>query len=226
VCGNGIRCGAEQCDDGNTSSGDCCSAACTYEAASAPCDDHDLCTILDVCNGSGTCAGTAAPEPVCRQPTQPGKSSVLLKDKTPDDGDQVSWRWNKGAQTDPLALGDPLSTTSYALCVYDQSARPQPLLRITVPPVGMCNGKDCWAATHSGFRYRNTTGLRSLKLKAGDPGKAQISLRGKGAALGLPMLGLTTPVTVQVKNSAGQCWGATFSNPTANAADQFKAKSD
>lgn len=30
VCGDGVRCGAERCDDGNTSSGDGCEADCTF----------------------------------------------------------------------------------------------------------------------------------------------------------------------------------------------------
>ena len=32
VCGNGVREGAEECDDGNTTSGDGCSSTCTLEA--------------------------------------------------------------------------------------------------------------------------------------------------------------------------------------------------
>jgi cysteine-rich repeat protein len=33
VCGDGLRLGTEQCDDGNTANGDCCSSACQLEAA-------------------------------------------------------------------------------------------------------------------------------------------------------------------------------------------------
>jgi cysteine-rich repeat protein len=39
VCGDGYRAGDEQCDDGNTSSGDGCDAACHVEPSSSPCGD-------------------------------------------------------------------------------------------------------------------------------------------------------------------------------------------
>lgn len=60
-CGNGIPEGPEQCDDGNTVDGDCCSATCLYEAPGAPCtDDGNQCT-SDQCNGTGVCQHTAKP---------------------------------------------------------------------------------------------------------------------------------------------------------------------
>jgi cysteine-rich repeat protein len=60
-CGNGIPEGPEQCDDGNTNGGDCCSATCQFEAPGAPCgDDGNACT-SDRCDGSGTCTHPNAP---------------------------------------------------------------------------------------------------------------------------------------------------------------------
>ena len=64
-CGDGILDPGEQCDDGNTQNGDCCSSTCHFEASGSPCkDDGNECT-EDVCNGAGACthpfepAGTA-----------------------------------------------------------------------------------------------------------------------------------------------------------------------
>jgi cysteine-rich repeat protein len=55
VCGNGVVEGSEQCDDGNTANGDCCSSTCQFEAVGSACtSDGNDCT-NDVCNGSGTC---------------------------------------------------------------------------------------------------------------------------------------------------------------------------
>jgi cysteine-rich repeat protein len=55
VCGDGIRTEDEECDDGNTLDGDCCSAACLAVAASTPCeDDANVCT-TEMCNGAGVC---------------------------------------------------------------------------------------------------------------------------------------------------------------------------
>lgn len=49
----------EQCDDGNTLNGDCCSSTCQFESGS--CDDNNACTTNDACN-SGTCTGTPGPD--------------------------------------------------------------------------------------------------------------------------------------------------------------------
>jgi cysteine-rich repeat protein len=59
VCGNGAVEGGEQCDDGNTAAGDCCSATCSFESAGSPCQDGDACTQGDACDGSGGCAAGA-----------------------------------------------------------------------------------------------------------------------------------------------------------------------
>jgi len=37
MCGNAIVEGGEQCDDGNTAAGDCCSMTCLFEAAATVC---------------------------------------------------------------------------------------------------------------------------------------------------------------------------------------------
>lgn len=87
VCGDGELAEWEDCDDGNTEDGDCCSSSCTFESAGSvcapdsnectdevcdgagtcvsepntdPCDDGLFCTTTDVCNG-GTCQGTGDP---------------------------------------------------------------------------------------------------------------------------------------------------------------------
>lgn len=64
-CGNGLREGAEACDDGNTLDGDCCSATCEVEPATgclrtcstnADCTSDELCLTADAdCGGQGTC---------------------------------------------------------------------------------------------------------------------------------------------------------------------------
>jgi cysteine-rich repeat protein len=55
VCGDNQVDAGEQCDDGNTDDGDCCSATCAFEALNAPCpDDGQACTI-DRCDGAGAC---------------------------------------------------------------------------------------------------------------------------------------------------------------------------
>lgn len=57
TCGNGTLDVGESCDDGNRQDGDCCSSACGVEPAGQECDDGDLCTTDDVCDGAGACTG-------------------------------------------------------------------------------------------------------------------------------------------------------------------------
>ncbi|MFQ5479359.1 MAG: hypothetical protein ACE5E4_12165, partial [Candidatus Binatia bacterium] len=55
VCGNGIIDFGEQCDDGNSLDGDCCSSACELVAAGTACTDHNVCTDNSVCDAMGSC---------------------------------------------------------------------------------------------------------------------------------------------------------------------------
>jgi cysteine-rich repeat protein len=61
VCGNGTIESGEQCDDGNTAAGDCCSASCQYEANGSPCGSDGLACSSDVCDGAGTCTHDPSP---------------------------------------------------------------------------------------------------------------------------------------------------------------------
>jgi cysteine-rich repeat protein len=59
ACGNGELDDGEECDDENRRDGDCCSAACRFEALGASCADADLCDGAETCNAAGECvAGT------------------------------------------------------------------------------------------------------------------------------------------------------------------------
>jgi cysteine-rich repeat protein len=69
VCGNGQREVGEACDDGNTTSGDCCSSACVYEPSGQACP-------------GGTCKSGLCTAPVC------GDSVVVLPE-TCDDGNTL-----------------------------------------------------------------------------------------------------------------------------------------
>jgi cysteine-rich repeat protein len=57
VCGNSVVEGAEQCDDGNTNNGDCCSSTCFFESAATVCrSSAGTCDVEETCTGSSdTC---------------------------------------------------------------------------------------------------------------------------------------------------------------------------
>src|SRR5438128_2557072 len=57
ICGNGLLDPGEQCDDGNTLDGDCCSSTCQFEPAGAPCASPTPCLTATTCDGAGVCGG-------------------------------------------------------------------------------------------------------------------------------------------------------------------------
>jgi len=64
TCGDGTLEPGEQCDDGNTVGGDCCSASCQFESAGSPCGERfDFCGV-NACDGAGDCVRTAKPDGV------------------------------------------------------------------------------------------------------------------------------------------------------------------
>jgi cysteine-rich repeat protein len=225
ACGDGVLDPGEACDDGNLAAGDCCSATCQLEASLGSCDDGDPCT-QDSCGESG-CANAAEPALICDEDV--AKASLLLDAAK----GKASFSWRKGSV--PLAqLGDPTVATGYTLCLYGADTA---LARLEVPAGGTCSGKACWkglgkAASPKGFAYKDklaaSDGVRSLTLKAHDAGKAKLALAAKGGdlpPLDLGPTGLTAPVTAQLRNDDGMCWGARFQSSDARKSDAnvFKA---
>src|SRR5262249_50307110 len=43
LCGNGVVDSGEQCDDGNTTGGDCCTADCRFESSGSSCQASNPC---------------------------------------------------------------------------------------------------------------------------------------------------------------------------------------
>ncbi|HEV7734387.1 MAG TPA: FG-GAP-like repeat-containing protein [Candidatus Binatia bacterium] len=190
----------------------------------------DVVKILENENGGASTACTPTPSS-CLAPIQAKKSSIQLKNKTPDTGDGLTWKWTKGAVTAKADFGNPVATDSYALCMYENGA----LVQSWEMPAGqMCGTKPCWRDIGKGFSYSDKDltpdGIQSLKITEGLlAGKAKITLKGKGSHLGLAGLdGLTGVLDVQLqKSSGGVCWGATFSPPFQKQdASQLKAVSD
>jgi hypothetical protein len=173
------------------------------------------------------------PLAACKQPIAAEKALLLIK-ANGGSGDKLVWKWAKGETTAIEDFGDPLGTTIYTLCIYDESAgTPTLALTAVVPAGGTCDGKPCWSVIGKGFKYKDPTaandGIKGVLLKFGASGKAKIVVKGKGDNLDTPVLPLAQDpqVVVQLKNDAGVCWEARYSAPvTANDAGQFKDKGD
>jgi hypothetical protein len=257
LCGNGAIDSrpsyTEDCDEGaaNGTAASCCTSTCTFKTNGSSCDDGDTCTQGDACT-DGTCIPTSAqvcdlceicdpmggcveapkPADACKATALTKKASLVMKDKTPDKGDRVVFKWKNGAATTAAEFGNPVSPSGpgYALCVYD--ADESLVFKSTAPAEGICGSKPCWKAlAATGFRYKDSArtpnGADKVLLKAGLQGKAKTQFKGKGDNLedfGLPY---SVPLTVQLQSGNGGCWGATFSsNITTNSAVQFKGKGD
>jgi cysteine-rich repeat protein len=223
----------EQCDDGNTVGGDCCSALCLHEPNGSPCDDGDACTtgsactaglcgggvahtcpLCEACDGAGGCV--VQPQTGCRETANEDDAALHIRNWSDDDHDRIVWKWLHGGATTVAEYGDPFSMDAYALCVFDISgATPNRLLSATVPPGGVCGKHPCWVTVGTNrVKYRSATttpdGITKIVLDGGEEGKARIIVKGKGPLLGPPALPLSLPVRVQLQAENGGCWEATY----------------
>ena len=153
----------------------------------------------------------------CREPVLGAKALLVLKDKSPDKGDQLLWKWVKGPTTPLADYGDPLTADDLALCLYDAGAL---VTSATADAGGTCGTKPCWTAKPTSLAYKNrdtsSTGTQVVKLKEGlVDGKASIVWKAKGLHVAMPALDtLGGPLTVQMHRSGGgPCFGATYSAP-------------
>jgi hypothetical protein len=152
-----------------------------------------------------------------------------------DKHDTLVWQWLKGSPTSRSEFGSPDVATDYALCIYEAGPPRRLALSAHVPGGRRCGAsrpKPCWKATRTGFHYKDSTGashgVRSLLLQEGiEAGKARIVVTGKGAPLGVPSLAtLVPPLTVQLANTDGRCWEATYTLPAQFESSIFKGKAD
>ncbi|MFN8544645.1 MAG: DNRLRE domain-containing protein [Candidatus Binatia bacterium] len=230
------------CDDGLICTYDDQCTAGVCGGTSASCGDGILQPACgEQCDPPGAdCTPTCQyvcgpPRNDCKLPTVSAKAQFQLKNGTPDSKDRFSWKWIKGAATTLADLGNPTASTDYLLCVYDQSANPQPIMTLHLPAGGTCGVVPCWKALNGkGFKRKNVTpylpdGDQSSLFKVATAGKGKMQVKGKDVNLPMPTLALSPKVTVQLKNghgASGTCWSADFSTPLVNTTTQFKAKGD
>jgi hypothetical protein len=220
----------QACNDQNAcSTNDTCQGgACggTAVANGSSCDDGRRCTSPDVCE-DGTCTSTAALVAACKQPVVSAKASLTLAQRAfMPTRNRLVWRWVKGAATTAADVGDPMTSSEYQFCVFDESGgTPALVLEAAVPP------GTGWAATSRGYKFKDRTlvnaGISQIKLRTGIAGAASISVLAKGANLPVPSLPLAQDPRVIVQLvSDNACWEARYSTNRQNTFDKFKAKAD
>ncbi len=178
----------------------------------------------------------AVPATTCRAPTRSRRAPIELYDERDDRRDAFFWSWRTGPETPVSAFGNPRTTTGYDLCIYDANGGNSNLvLASRVSAGGNCGLHGpipCWKATQRGFTYKDrssgASGIRRIELEAGRDGQSEISIQGRGAALGVPALPLAKDprVTVQLHNDVGSCWSASYSQAKANTAKRFVGRGD
>jgi ELWxxDGT repeat protein/cysteine-rich repeat protein len=181
-----------------------------------PCDPPSVCL--------GISADCPAPEP-CQTALAEGAQIKVKANPNPAKR-LLTWKWKSSGTVTYKALAVPTAGGDTTICVLDQT---NVALAATAPADGICGGVSCWAPGFHEFVYtdkdRTADGLKSIVLEIGD--NAQFKVKGKGANLPLGDLSLTPPVTVRLlRSNTPICWEATYSSPTANTSEEFKAKSD
>lgn len=127
-------------------------------------------------------------------------------------------------------FGNPLATTSYALCIYDDDALK---LEVDLPP----DGASWQPKRDKGFSYKDRSGANDgivvAKLIGGDAGKAKLQVGGKGAnvppltpAQPLRLFAVTQSVVAQLHQADGVCYETAFaaSEVRKNDGTTFSAK--
>lgn len=208
------------------------------------------CSVADVCEEAPPaiqCPTAPAPPASCRQMVVPSRHRLAIDDWSGSYGkkDRVEWGWRRGESTPFADFGDPLTTTSYALCLYDGN---DTLVFGSSIPAG-----PPWKTFRGAFNYTNraldATGIRRIALKSRGAavGRASIRVVGAGRVMSLgnpdpignfPDLGgfaiAVAPNTVRMQliNSIGICWEGHYQNrirrnQVVNArVSRFRAKND
>jgi V8-like Glu-specific endopeptidase len=228
----------QNCNDGNPCTQDdmCQGGTCvgTPVTNGTACDDGKPCTPTDTCQ-AGVCTGIAEPRTGCRAPFVSPSGLLKIEDTTPNNAaasDKITWNWWRGTATVKSEFGDPLTSTDYDLCVFDEtSGTPALVLWEHVAAAAQCNGKPCWAERSKSFKYTDRKlengPVSSVLLQEGTNGKAKITVKAKGTTLDLPALPLRQENTVTVQLSNGTlCWEGRYSTSARNDLYQFRAKAD
>ncbi len=158
-----------------------------------------------------------------------GTGRLKLQNKDPNSKDRLTWVWNPDTSTTLATLGDPTSGTYYALCIWDYlAATPIYKAGLAMEPGPLWRSRK-----DRGFNYRDRSGSPDgvfrvkLSAPASQPAKLRVMARGELLPIPVPVesdrfFDQDPNVLVQLVNSIGNCWDATFGPPAkTNTAENF-----
>ena len=195
----------------------------------------EISTVTQTATPSATPTATPicqmTPRSGCRQPMSPRSWVLFLRDVA-DRSDRFVWKW-RGVSTGIEDFANPLSTTTYAFCLYAGPSQTR-VLQALAPAGGTCGPRPCWRKRDGRrFKYldpdRTPDGLSRIALRTRpSTTRANIVVAGKGENLAMPALPLEQPLLAQLVQSDGlNCWEATFTAPALkNSTRQFRDKND
>ncbi len=169
----------------------------------------------------------------CTVPGTGGRAQLQLRADPADLSgakNKLKWKFAGGPALLNSDFGEPRTTTSYALCIYDDGTLALEAI------VG--SSSTLWKpAGTKGFLYKDgaasNDGISTIKLLGGAAGKAKLQVKGRGAntpplvpVSPTQFFNSTTAVTAQLIESDGDCYETSFiaADTKKNDGKSFKAK--
>jgi uncharacterized delta-60 repeat protein len=173
----------------------------------------------------------AAPRAGCKV----ARSTMRLREGVIDAQDRFEWTWTDGPATSLSELGNPVESTYYSLCLYDEAGPARLVFETGVRAGEFCGDRTCWQPIRDiGFQYNVPSaqtyhGTTRFLLKAGSAGKAKAVLKARGIQLSYahPPVSLSPPLRMQLVGSNDLCLEARYpvAGVVRNDAREFKARS-
>jgi hypothetical protein len=237
------------CNDANECTADTCDpvdgCANPPETGLNCTEDGDVCTD-DLCDASGMCQSVFDPtnDPSCTPgttvPTFDGcpllpqtgcREAKYVDFEIRTDRQRLEWTWLRGEPTPKSAFGDPLSSTHYAVCLYDHlGGEPMLATSLELPPNTSWTdlGWLGWQYKDHGHPY---DGIRNLLLIPSRWDLTTLRLRAFGPGVPYPnpvsndkMFHKDPSVIVQMINSDGECFTSEFKRARRNKKDYFQGR--
>ena len=176
-------------------------------------------TVIDAAEAPA-CPST--PTPTCRAPSPGGAARLTISRGRRT---KLAWPGGRGALS-KTEIGAAIAGRGFTLCAYNGTGL---LTSASAPPTGACTTSPCWKTTAKSSRSSKEgtarSGLRMI-LAAAAAGTARITIASAPGQLIVPTLPLANlPITVQLHDGAGNCWGGALPTVTANTAKRLVAKS-